>query len=399
MKKFKAGLFGLGVVGSGVYKALQQNEKYGISIEKIAVKNIDKKRDLELPNGILTTVADEILENTDFDFIIELINDPEEAFSIVKKTFEKGKSVVSANKKMIALYHKEILELREKHGVKFFYEGAVCGSVPILRLLDQHFKSDQVKSLKAIANGTCNFILSKMVGENQDYDSALKDAQDLGFAELDPYSDVSGEDTRFKLSIMIYHAFGVFVHPNEIPLQGINYLDEHIKDFAQKHHLKIKLMGEAQEVDGKITAKVEPQLVNDKDDFYNIENEYNGISVDAEFTGEQFVKGKGAGSFPTALAVLSNLKDLKYDLAIARIPKEEIKWYSKTSEVSIYFIAGFHDDYIFEGIEVLNKEGSYIIAKSQFHLLEKLKKDIPNLYWVQLSENIFKEIVNHEALV
>lgn len=399
MKNFKAGLFGLGVVGSGVYKALLQNEKYGISIEKIAVKNIDKQRDLELPNGILTTEEDEILENTDLDFIIELINDPKEAFSIVKKAFENGKSVVSANKKMIALYHKEILELREKFDVKFFYEGAVCGSVPILRLLDQHYKSDQLKSIKAIANGTCNFILSKMVSENQDYNSALKDAQDLGFAELDPYSDVSGEDTRFKLSIMIYHAFGVFVHPNKIPLQGINFLDEHIKDFAQKHHLKIKLIGEAQEVEGEITAKVEPQLVNDKDDFYTIENEFNGILVDAEFTGEQFVKGKGAGSFPTALAVLSNLKDLKYDLAIAKVSHKEVKTYVKKSEARIYFIAGLHDEYIFNDLEVLNKERNYVIAKSEFHQLEKLKKDNPNLYWVQLSENFLKETVKQDALV
>ncbi|WKK78066.2 homoserine dehydrogenase [Marivirga salinae] len=399
MKKFKAGLFGLGVVGSGVYKALQQNGKYGISIEKIAVKNIDKKRDLELPNGILTTAAVEILDNTDLDIIIELINDPEEAFSIVKKAFKKGKSVVSANKKMVALYHKEILELREKHGVKFFYEGAVCGSVPILRLLDQHYKSDQVNSIKAIANGTCNFILSKMVSENQGYDLALKDAQDLGFAELDPYSDVSGEDTRFKLSIMIYHAFGLFIHPNEIPLQGINYLDENIKDFAQKHHLKIKLIGEAQEVNGKITAKVEPQLVNESHDFYNIENEYNGILVDAVFAGEQFVKGKGAGSFPTALAVLSNLKDLKYDLAVAKIAKKEIKSYSKNSKTEIYFIAGFNDNFNFQGLEVLNKEEGYILAKGQFDYLEELKKGNPDLYWVQLSENIFEELVNQEALI
>lgn len=399
MKKFKAGLFGLGVVGSGVYKALQQNEKYGILIEKIAVKNIDKKRDLKLPKGVLTTKADEILDNADLDIIIELINDPEEAFNIVKKAFENGKSVVSANKKMVALFHKEILELREKHGVKFFYEGAVCGSVPILRLLDQHYKSDQVKSIKAIANGTCNFILSKMVGENQDYDSALKDAQELGFAELDPYSDVSGEDTRFKLSIMIYHAFGVFVHPNEIPLQGINYLDEHIKDFAQKHHLKIKLIGEAQEVNGKITAKVEPQLVNESHDFYIIENEYNGILIDAEYTGEQFVKGKGAGSFPTALAVLSNLKDSRYDLSIAKISKKHDKSYSNSSAKDIYFIAGFDDSHTIKGLDVLHKEEGYKIVKSQFQQLEELKMDNPNLYWVQLSENIFKEIVNQEALV
>ncbi|WP_375581030.1 homoserine dehydrogenase [Marivirga tractuosa] len=397
MKKFKAGLFGLGVVGSGVYKALQQNEKYGVSIEKIAVKNIEKERNLELPNGILTTEADEILDNTDLDIIIELINDPKEAFSIVKKAFERGKSVVSANKKMVALYHKEILELREKHGVKFFYEGAVCGSVPILRLLDQHYKSDQVKSIKAIANGTCNFILSKMVGENQDYATALKDAQELGFAELDPYSDVSGEDTRFKLSIMIYHAFGVFVHPNEIPLHGINHLDEHIKDFAQKHHLKLKLVGEAQQQNGKITAKVEPQLVNESHDFYTIENEYNGIVVDAEFSGEQFVKGKGAGSFPTALAVLSNLKDLKYDLAIAKsLVKKEIE-FSNKSKREIYFISGFENE--ISGLTILDQEEKYYIVNTDFNRLINLKQEHLNLYWVKIPQDIFNKIKNHEVLI
>lgn len=397
MKKFKAGLFGLGVVGSGVYKALQQNEKYGISIEKIAVKNIDKKRDLELPNGILTTEADEILDNAELDIIIELINDPEEAFGIVKKVFEKGKSVVSANKKMVALYHKEILELREKHGVKFFYEGAVCGSVPILRLLDQHFKSDHIKSIKAIANGTCNFILSKMVGENQVYDTALKNAQDLGFAELDPYSDVSGEDTRFKLSIMIYHAFGVFVHPNEIPLQGINFLDEHIKNFAQDHQLKIKLIGEAQKLEGKITAKVEPQLINESHDFYNIENEYNGILVDAEYTGEQFVKGKGAGSFPTALAVLSNLKDLKYDLAIPKSSiKKEMEYSNKTNS-GIYFIAGFENE--ISELKILDQYEKYFIAYTDFNQLKNLRQEHPKLYWVKIPQDIFNKIKNHEVLI
>ena len=397
MKKFKAGLFGLGVVGSGVYTALKQNEKYGISIEKIAVKNINKRRDFDLPNGILTTESDEILNDEVLDFIIELINDPEEAFGIVKKAFEKGKSVVSANKKMVALYHQELFELSEKHGVKFFYEGAVCGSVPILRLLDQHFKSDTVKSLKAIANGTCNFILSKMVSENQDYDSALKDAQELGFAELDPYSDVSGEDTRFKLAIMIYHAFGIFVHPNKIPLQGINFLDKNLVQFAQKHQLKIKLIGEATHIKGEIKAKVEPQLVSEKQDFYNIENEYNGILVDAEFTAEQFVKGKGAGSFPTALAVLSNLKDLKYNLSISKSSiKKEIE-YSNKAEKEIYFLAGFNDE--ISEIEILDREDTYYIVKSDFYQLEKIKEKHPNLYWVKISQDIYEKIKKHEVLI
>jgi len=397
MKTFKAGLFGLGVVGSGVYTALNQNKKYGISIEKIAVKNIDKKRDLDLPTEILTAHSDEILEAEELDIIIELINDPEEAFCIVKKAFEKGKSVVSAKKKMVALYHQELLELREKYGVKFFYEGAVCGSVPILRLLDQHYKSDEIKSVKAIANGTCNFILSKMTAENQDYDSALKDAQDLGFAESDPYSDVSGEDTRFKLAIMIYHAFGIFVPPNKISLEGINYLDETLVQFAQKHRLKIKLIGEAYNIGGNIKAKVEPQLVNEKQDFYNIENEYNGIVVDAEYTGEQFIKGKGAGSFPTALAVLSNLKDLKYDLAISKYSIKPKNKYSSEIEKDIYFIGGFATE--LSAPQILDEENDYVLAKSDFEQLEKLKQQHPNLYWVKLSQDIYENIKKHEVLI
>jgi homoserine dehydrogenase len=399
MKKFKAGLFGLGVVGSGVYKALQQNEKYGISVEKIAVQNIDKNRGLELPNGILTTDGDEILEDSDLEIIIELINDPAEAFSIVKKSFERGKSVVSANKKMVALYHNEILDLREKYGVKFFYEGAVCGSVPVLRLLDQHFKSDNIKSVKAIANGTCNFILSKMVGKDQDYESALKDAQDLGFAELDPFSDVSGEDTRFKLSIMIYHAFGVFVQPNEIPLQGINYLDKNVVEFAQQHQLKIKLIGEAQRIDEVIKAKVEPQLIDRNHDFYNVENEYNGVLVDAEYTGEQFVKGKGAGSYPTALAVLSNLKDVKYDLSISNLSIEREQTYSNEPSAEIYFVAGFDNNQDFQNVKILEQEAGFFIAESSFNQLNTLKEQFPNLYWVQISKKIYEQLKNLKVLI
>jgi homoserine dehydrogenase len=399
MKKFKAGLFGLGVVGSGVYSALKQNEKYGISIEKIAVKNIDKERDLDLPEGILTKVADDILNNDDLDIVLELINDPEEAFNIVKKAFEKGKSVVSANKKMIALFHQELLELREEYGVKFFYEGAVCGSVPILRLLDQHYKSDEVQSIKAIANGTCNFILSKMTGENQDYNSALKDAQDLGFAELDPYSDVSGEDTRFKLSIMIFHAFGVFVHPDNIPLQGINYLDEKIVDLSKKYNLKIKLIGEAQNINGEIIACVSPHLISEEHEFYNIENEYNGILIDAEYTGEQFVKGKGAGSFPTALAVLSNLKDIKYDLSISKTSTEKKYKFSQKDVEEIYFISGFDDNQDFKKLSILEKESDSVIAKASFTKLQSLKQQHEKLYWVQIPVNIYKKIRKQEVLL
>lgn len=397
MKKFKAGLFGLGVVGSGLYKILNLNEELGICIEKIAVKNIDKAREIELPNGILTRSPDEILEDDSLDFVIELINDPEEAFQIVKQAFAKGKSVVSANKKMVALHHEELLKLQEKYKVKFFYEGAVCGSIPILRLLDQHFKSDHINSIKAIANGTCNFILSKMVDENQDYDSTLKDAQDLGFAELDPHSDVSGEDTRFKLSIMIYHAFGIFVHPADIPLQGIDQLDENVVQFAQKHQLKIKLVGEARNIGGVVNAMVEPQLINAKHDFYNIDNEYNGIISSADYVGDQFVKGKGAGSYPTALAVLSNLQDLKYGLAIAKLNSRNEFQYSNNASKDIYYIGGYKNK--ISGIKIIDSQEKHYLVRAAFSQLQKLKQENPDLYWVKIPEDIYAKLEKHEVLI
>lgn len=399
MKKLKAGLFGLGVVGSGVYKALTHNAKYNISIEKIAVKDISKNRGFEILPSLLTTNADEILDNAELDIVIELINDPEEAFEIVRKAFENGKSVVSANKKMVALYHREILDLQKQYKVKFFYEGAVCGSVPILRILDQHFQSDEVKSIKAIANGTCNFILSKMVGEGQDYEVALKEAQNLGFAEIDPYSDVSGEDTRSKLSIMIFHAFGAFVHPHEIPLQGINSLDKHIIQFAQSHKLKIKLVGEARLEGGRITAKVEPQVIDHSHEFYTVENEFNGILVDAEYTGEQFFKGKGAGSNPTALAVLTNLEDIKYNLSSVKNFTREFINFSEKSKDETYFVSGFNKGDIIRELGTLEEDDAFVLTKGSFSQFYKLKRQHPNLYWVQVPEKICQEIVKHEVLV
>jgi homoserine dehydrogenase len=198
---------------------------------------------------------------------------------------------------------------------------------------------------------------------------------------------------------MIYHAFGVFVPPNEIPLQGINYLDKKVVEFAQQHQLKIKLIGEAQRTDGVITAKVEPQFIDTKHDFYNVENEYNGVLIDAEYTGEQFVKGKGAGSFPTALAVLSNLKDIQYDLSIHKIIQEAKCGQLQKANQKIYFIAGFDVNNTFQPQQIYQSGKDYIIAKISFHELKQLQIDNKQIYSVKISNEIYQEITNQDVFI
>jgi homoserine dehydrogenase len=198
---------------------------------------------------------------------------------------------------------------------------------------------------------------------------------------------------------MIYHAFGVFVQPNEIPLQGINYLNKKVVEFAQQHQLKIKLIGEAQRTDGVITAKVEPQFIDTKHDFYNVENEYNGVLIDAEYTGAQFVKGKGAGSFPTALAVLSNLNDIKYNLSISKTSKKKVYKYSQLNVNEMYFIGGFEDDRDLKKLNISEQDSGSLIAKASLTTLKTLKQQHPNLYWVQIPTSIYEKIKKQEVLL
>lgn len=399
MKKLKAGLIGFGVVGTGVFQALKKYEDYGVEITRIAVKNIDKNRNIEFSKELLTQNVNEIVEDSEIDLIIELINDPEEAFEIVTQAFQNGKSVVSANKKMVALYLEELFKLTKKNNVKFFYEAAVCGSIPIIRTIDQHFQSDKIKSIETIANGTCNFILSKMVDDGQSYDNALNKAQELGFAESDPYSDVSGEDTRFKLSIMIYHAFGQYIHPENIPMQGITSLDNNIIEYAKKHQLKIKLIGEALLANNKIEAKIEPKLISKKHDFYNIENEYNGVIINSEFSGEQFLKGKGAGSYPTTLAVLSNLKDIRYNLASTRFKNNERFGKSNSLTDKVYFVSGSKEIENSEGFDILEEFSNHKIIKTNFQILNKLKLKDEKFYWAEINEELYDDFTKVESLL
>ncbi len=310
-KKLKIGLFGFGVVGHGLYNVLNKTHGVKAEIKKICVKNKDKKRDLD--SAIFTFEKSDILNNADIDIVVELIDDANAAFEIVKAALQNGKHVVTANKRMLAENLQEIYDLQQKYNRSVLYEGSVCGSIPILRNLEEYYDNDLITSIEGIFNGSTNYILTKVFEEKKSYAEALKGAQDLGFAESDPSLDIKGFDAKFKLTIAIAHTFGVFVKPENIINLGIDKISAVDLKYAKENNLTIKLVARAYKLDGKIFGFVAPQFIPADHMLANVRNEYNAVLVEGAFAEKQVFIGKGAGGYPTGSAVLSDISALTFD--------------------------------------------------------------------------------------
>jgi homoserine dehydrogenase len=309
--KLNIGLFGFGVVGQGLYDIIK-TKNLNLEIKKIAIKDNHKQR--SLPAHYFTIDKNELLNNPEINTIVELINDTEAAFDIVSTALKTGKNVVSASKKMIALHLEELIALQHQYGTSLLYEGAVCGSIPIIRNLEEYYDNELLHSISGIFNGSSNYILSKGFLENMDYATALKQAQDLGFAETDPIMDVGGFDAKYKLIIAASHAYGVVIDPEKVLNIGIQNLSAYDIQYAREKNLKIKLVPVAKELDDKhVSMFVLPKFVSEDEFLYNVEYEYNGVIVQAAFADQQFFFGKGAGGHPTGSAVLSDIAALRYD--------------------------------------------------------------------------------------
>lgn len=310
-KKLKLGLFGFGCVGQGLYHVLHETQGVKAEIKKICVKNRHKSR--PIPESFFTYEREEVLNDPDIDIVIELIDDATAAFEIVKNALEKGKAVVTANKKMLAEHLEEIYKLQLQHGKPVLYEGSVCGSIPILRNLEEYYDNDLIQSIEGIFNGSTNYILTKVFEEKKTYDIALKQAQELGFAESDPMLDVKGYDAKFKLVIAIAHTFGVFVKPDEVINIGIDRISDLDLKFARENGFTIKLIARAFKNGNKIFGFVAPQFIDANNPFASVRNEYNAVQVQGAFAEKQIFIGKGAGSYPTGSAVLSDISALTYN--------------------------------------------------------------------------------------
>ncbi len=322
-KKLKIGLIGFGVVGQGLYDVLQKSPALDAEILSICVKN-KKKR--SLPDELFCYTPEEILNNNEINLVVELISDADEAYHIVKKSLIKGKDVVSANKKMIAENLEELIKIQKEKNVSLLYEASACGSIPVIRNLEEYYDNDLLLSVTGILNGSSNYILSKIFDHNKDYNSALKEAQELGFAEADPSFDVDGFDSLFKLIILTAHSFGTIVNPKDVLHYGISNISDFDIQYAKEKDYKIKLVGQVEKLEkNKISLFVLPRLVKRDKYIYNVEDEFNGVVIKGLAYDKQFMFGKGAGGHPTGSAVLSDITAIAHDY---RYEYKKMNYYS-----------------------------------------------------------------------
>jgi homoserine dehydrogenase len=310
--KLNIGLFGFGVVGKGLYDVLHSTPTLQSSIKKICIKNAGKKRAIAAEH--FTTDANVLLKDDSINVIVELIDDSKAAFEIVKTALQNKKAVVSANKKMIAEHFEELLQLQQEYQTPFLYEAACCASMPIVRNLEEYYDNDLLQSFRGIINGSTNYILTKIIDEQLEFGEALLAAQQSGFAESDPKLDIGGFDAANKLSILLAHSFGVKARTDQFIFNGIESISGRDAVIAKEKKYNIKLVANAQKLEnGKLAAFVLPQFVTAADELYHVQNEFNAVTIESTFADKHFFKGKGAGAFPTASAVLSDISALRYN--------------------------------------------------------------------------------------
>jgi homoserine dehydrogenase len=311
MNKLTIGLFGFGCVGQGLHYALEHSTGFRAAIRRIAVKHPEKARSLDA--AYFTFDKADILGDEAINVVVELIDDADEAYNIVSEAMRSGKHVVTANKKMLALHLTELLELQKKHNVSLLYEAAACGSIPIIRSLEEYFDNEELVKVSGIFNGTTNYILTKTIAEGLDYAEALTQAQAKGFAETDPTNDVEGFDALYKTVIIALHGFGAVLNPDQLFCMGITTLQKEDITYAAEKGYKIKLTPTIKRLaDNRLTAYVIPRFVRESNHLFKVDNEFNGVVVEGVFSGEQFLQGRGAGSLPTGAAVLSDVSALSY---------------------------------------------------------------------------------------
>lgn len=310
-KKLKIGLFGFGCVGQGLYHVLNKSTGFKADIKKIVVKDKTKQRQVEA--GLISYDKWDVLNDPEIDVVVELIDNADDAFEIVSEALKRKKHVVTANKKLLALHLNELYRLQQENNVSLLYEAAACGSIPIIRTLEEYFDNEELEKISGIFNGTTNYILSKTISEKLSYTEALKQAQEKGFAETDPTSDVEGYDPKYKAIILALHAFGLIIHPEDVLNIGITTLRDEDITYASEKGYKIKLTPVIRRLaDDKVSVFVLPRFIRNTNQLYNVDDEFNGVIVEGTFSGEQFLQGRGAGSLPTGAAVLSDVSALSY---------------------------------------------------------------------------------------
>ncbi len=324
------GLMGLGVVGGGVARALVEraealSHQVGcpLRLRKILVRHPSKKRPFKVERRLLTTDPREILDDPEIDIVIEVIGGESPALQLIKEAMARGKHVVTANKEVIAKHGPELLSLAREKKVDILYEASVGGGIPLIAPFKQDLLANRISAIHAIINGTTNYILTRMAAEGLDFSSALREAQQRGYAKPNPANDIEGIDAAYKLAILATLAFHAQVHPEDVYHEGISRLSSHDFRYANELGYAIKLLGIAKEEDGSIEVRVHPVFIPEELLLAKVDGVYNAVQVEGDLVGRVIFYGEGAGALPTSSAVVADVIDLaqRINLGVSITPR------------------------------------------------------------------------------
>ncbi|WP_309120381.1 homoserine dehydrogenase [Paenibacillus sp.] len=314
METIRIGLMGLGTVGSGVVRILNDHQDdlsrqtgSRIEIRRVLVQDKEKARDIALPSELLTQNAEDIVGAADIDVVVEVMGGVVQTKGLMEKALRSGKHIVTANKDLMALHGAELLAIAQEHGCDIFYEASVAGGIPIIRALSESFSSDRITRMFGIVNGTTNFILTKMSGEGASYEDVLKEAQALGYAEADPTSDVEGLDAARKMAILATLGFRMNVALGDVSAKGISSVTKEDILYGKRLGYELKLLGVAERDGDSVSVSVQPAMVRKSHPLASVNGVYNAVYVYGEAVGETMFYGPGAGSMPTATSVVADL--------------------------------------------------------------------------------------------
>ena len=304
------GIAGFGTVGQGFFSQINKNFK-NFKVIQIAVKNVKKKRKINLKNIKVTSKVQELAINPNIQVLVECIGGSSGvAYKLVKTAIENKKHIITANKALLAIHGNELVKLAEKNNVSISYEAAIAGGIPIVKTVRENLKYNNISKIYGILNGTCNYILTKMEKEGKDFSLVLKDAQKLGFAELDPTFDIKGIDAAHKITLLSSLAFNVPIKFSSTYIEGVDKVELDDFRFAREFGYKIKLLGIAERKKDSYEQRVHPCLVKEDSEIAKVENELNAVVVIDDMIGKTVLIGPGAGGKPTGAAIVADLIDL-----------------------------------------------------------------------------------------
>ncbi len=314
MDSIKIAILGFGNVGKGVWRILEENRReiskrcgYSIEIARVLVREVEKPREISIERDILTDSFEEILNDDSIKLVVELTGDSHQARSYMLQAMRAKKHVVTANKLVLAKWGEELFKAAAEEGVHFYYEACVGGGIPIIREINEGLAANKIEQLAGIINGTTNYILTKMTAEGSSFEAALEEAQQKGYAEADPTSDIEGYDAVYKLSILAALAFDTKIEHGSIYREGICSISTIDIDYAKNFGYKIKLLAIAKDDNGRLELRVHPTLVPADHPIANVNDSFNAVFIKGNAVGDLMLYGRGAGDLPTGSAVVGDI--------------------------------------------------------------------------------------------